>query len=111
IAGALKKIGGYAAGSQLQTPNAPQYSHAYFSKGVGGMLQGLFATHPPLKTRIERLDPQWDGQFVVPEQSAPPGAEERAREDEAGKDTRAAAAVLSGAVAAGILSADELIGR
>ena len=64
IAGALKKIGGYAAGSELQTPEAPTMSHAYFSKGVSAFMQSVFATHPPLGVRIKRIDPTWDGVFV-----------------------------------------------
>ena len=64
IAGALKKIGGYAPGSELDTPEAPTMSHAYFSKGVRSFMQSVFATHPPLDVRINRVDPQWDGVFV-----------------------------------------------
>ena len=64
IAGALKKIGGYAPGSELDTPEAPTMSHAYFSKGVSSFMQSVFATHPPLDVRINRVDPQWDGVFV-----------------------------------------------
>ncbi|MFO7604424.1 MAG: M48 family metallopeptidase, partial [Gammaproteobacteria bacterium] len=48
IAGALKKIGGASHGSLLDTPAAAEYSHAYFSQGVRGFMQSLFATHPPL---------------------------------------------------------------
>ncbi len=65
IAGALKKIGGYAAGSVLETAEAPTMSHAYFSTGVSSFLQSVFATHPPLDERIRRIDPRWDG-FYVP---------------------------------------------
>lgn len=64
IAGALKKIGGYAPGSELQTPEAPTMSHAYFSSGVRSFMQSVFATHPPLGVRINRVDPEWDGVFV-----------------------------------------------
>ena len=64
IAGALKKIGGYAAGSVLQTPDAPTMSHAYFGAGVSSFLQSVFATHPPLDVRIKRVEPRWDGQYV-----------------------------------------------
>jgi len=85
IAGALKKIGGYAAGSELQTPEAPTMSHAYFSKGVSAFMQSVFATHPPLGVRIKRIDPTWDGVFLpvtaeiseaeeVAEQAAPASA-------------------------------------
>jgi Zn-dependent protease with chaperone function len=64
IAGALKKIGGASQGSYLNTPAAPQYSHAYFANGVKSYFSSLFATHPPLEDRITRIDPSWDGEFV-----------------------------------------------
>jgi hypothetical protein len=59
IAGALKEIAGYEGGSILANPNAPEASHLYFSQGLRGGLQMLFATHPPLEERIRRLDPSW----------------------------------------------------
>ena len=61
IAGALKKIGGFEAGSILQSPSAPEASHMFFSQGLRGGLQSLFATHPPLAERIRRLDPGFVG--------------------------------------------------
>jgi hypothetical protein len=61
IAGALKKILGFADGSILQSPNAPESSHLFFSQGLRGGMQMLFATHPPLGERIRRLDPSWEG--------------------------------------------------
>ena len=65
IAGALKKIGGYASGSLLESADAPTMSHAYFSTGVESMLGSLSATHPPLEVRIKRIDPIWDGTFPI----------------------------------------------
>ncbi|MDH5692505.1 MAG: M48 family metallopeptidase [Gammaproteobacteria bacterium] len=64
IAGALKKIGGMGKGSLLESPAASEYSHAYFSEGVSSF---LFSTHPPLKERIQRIEPNWDGEFILPE--------------------------------------------
>jgi Zn-dependent protease with chaperone function len=61
IAGALKEIGGFEGGSILASPNAPEASHLFFSQGLRGGLQMLFATHPPLEERIRRLDPNWQG--------------------------------------------------
>ncbi len=61
IAGALKKIGGYADGSTLVSPAAPEASHMFFSQALRGGLQSLFATHPPLDERIRRLDPRFAG--------------------------------------------------
>ncbi|MBW2542785.1 MAG: M48 family metallopeptidase [Deltaproteobacteria bacterium] len=59
IAGALKRIGGYESGSILANPNAPEASHLFFSQGLRGGFQLLFATHPPLEERIRRIDPSW----------------------------------------------------
>ncbi len=64
IAGALKKIGGTKNNSRLINENAPEMSHAYFSQGVSNYFGSLTATHPPLKQRIRRIDPRWDGKFV-----------------------------------------------
>ena len=68
IAGALKKIGGWQAGSHLLSPSAPEYSHAYFSSGINAF---LFSTHPPLKERIRRIEPRWDGKFIEPKRELP----------------------------------------
>ena len=62
IAGALKKIGGLAAGSKVESPNAPQASHLFFGRATSG-LNAVFSTHPPLAKRIMRVDPSWDGKF------------------------------------------------
>lgn len=63
IGGALKKIGGFPLGSQLQARNAAEFSHLYFGQGIATALGGWLATHPPLAERIRRVDPGWDGQF------------------------------------------------
>jgi Zn-dependent protease with chaperone function len=67
IAGALKKIGGASAGSAIRSPNAPEASHMFFGRATSG-LNALFSTHPPLATRIRRIEPGWDGTYV---ESAP----------------------------------------
>jgi len=74
IAGALKKIGGYEGGSILESPNAPESSHLFFSKGLRGGLQMLFSTHPPLDARIRRLDPSWEGEARAVAAGAVPAA-------------------------------------
>lgn len=112
IAGALKKIGGYHAGSTLQSPQAPAMSHAFFSQGVSSFLQSLFATHPPLDVRIKRIDPRWDGEFESPAAEAGPSAATEAPGDAAGEESGDARrrAVLEGAVvAAGVLQANDMI--
>jgi Zn-dependent protease with chaperone function len=65
IAGALKKIGGFLAGSSVQSPNAPEASHMFFGRATSGF-SGMFSTHPPLEQRIRRIDPSWDG--TLPEE-------------------------------------------
>jgi len=68
IAGALKKIGGLAAGSALHTPQAGEAAHLFFADGVQRWLLDPYASHPPLDDRVRRIDPQFDGVWpeVVP---------------------------------------------
>src|SRR5262249_44613091 len=64
IGGALKKIGGLAAGSRIDNPQAAEAAHMFFANAFAG--EGLFrllATHPPPAERIRRLDPQFDGRY------------------------------------------------
>ena len=60
LAGALKKIGGLAYGSRIESPHAEEASHLFFANGLGN---SLFATHPPLTDRIRALDPSFDGKY------------------------------------------------
>lgn len=69
IAGALKKIGGLSQGSRLESPHGREASHMFFANALGVSMLGLLSTHPPLKERVRRIDPTFDGQFphaVVP---------------------------------------------
>ncbi|MGB5455292.1 MAG: M48 family metallopeptidase [Gammaproteobacteria bacterium] len=63
IAGALKRIGGDAAGAIIENPAGAQISHALFGQGIKTWLGSLYATHPPLEKRIYSIQPSWDGQF------------------------------------------------
>ncbi len=54
LAGALKKIGGYT--SKVNSVHSEEASHMFFANSLKSSLGGLLATHPPLKTRIRRLD-------------------------------------------------------
>lgn len=58
IANALKKIGGYSAGSLITSTDPEEVSHMLF--GMGAKFSGLFATHPPLVERIRALDPSFE---------------------------------------------------
>lgn len=62
ISGALKKLGGYVGGSQMDAANASEFSHMFFCEGSSSLFSAL-ATHPPLEERIKRIDPRWDGKF------------------------------------------------
>ncbi len=59
IGGALKKIGGLTkvnqCGSRIKNPRAEQLSHMFLGAAKPSLLSGLFATHPPIGTRLERL--------------------------------------------------------
>ncbi len=63
IGGALKKIGGLVEGSRMVTPEAETASHMFFGSAFRTSMFSLFATHPPLQERVERIDPQFDGNF------------------------------------------------
>ncbi len=68
IGNALKKIGGFHAGSILSSSSAAQFSHMYFERGIKSSLGGMLATHPPLHQRIRRVLPNWNGSYIHPEE-------------------------------------------
>lgn len=60
LASALKKVGSPACGSRLTESYASAtYSHLCFCRAQAGGI----SSHPPLKKRILRIDPDWDGLF------------------------------------------------
>jgi len=114
IAGALKRIGGLEYGSRVENPGAAEVSHAFFAQGVSSLMESLLSTHPPLKKRILRIDPQWDGSFDVIDKSdasqegVKTGAEETlSRTDVA----RKVAAVAAGAAVVDVMNAIDQIGN
>ena len=56
IAGALRTIGNFAAGSKLESSRAGEVRHMFFGQG----LWTAFATHPPLDLRIGRIEQGWE---------------------------------------------------
>ena len=66
VTGALKKIGGYALGSNLQSAKGEQIGHFFFAQGFRSMLGGAWATHPPLDIRIRAIDASFDGKYFEP---------------------------------------------
>jgi len=65
IAGALKKIGGFAPGALVQNRHTEEASHMFFGAALRKrmMFSGMMATHPPLDKRIKAIDPSFDGTF------------------------------------------------
>lgn len=59
IGGALRKIGGLTdgkkIGSQINHPKAEQLSHLFLGSVRPNLLDGWFATHPPLAERLKRI--------------------------------------------------------
>ena len=88
IAGALKKIGGLAAGSRITNPHAEEASHLFFGNGMGKgipALDDMLATHPPLVERIKRIEPGFDGKMPAVDPGVVSQAQEQAaKEEEAG---------------------------
>ncbi|MCR9106623.1 MAG: M48 family metallopeptidase [Gammaproteobacteria bacterium] len=64
IADALKVIGGYIPGTLVHAARAIDMSHIFFGQ-IQHRLWQVFATHPPLRTRIRRLDKHWNGEFIT----------------------------------------------
>ncbi|MCP4958230.1 MAG: M48 family metalloprotease [Actinomycetia bacterium] len=60
IGEALIKIASVGSDNKVRTAHATEASHLFFSSA----LSASFATHPPLKQRIKRLMPEWNGEFV-----------------------------------------------
>lgn len=65
IAGALKVIGSHSSHSKIAHANADENSHLFFGEAISRWAS-IFATHPPLATRIKRLEPHWNGKFPTP---------------------------------------------
>lgn len=65
IAGALKVIGSHNSKSIIRSENASENSHLFFGEAISSWLS-IFATHPPLAKRIQRLEPHWNGKYPTP---------------------------------------------
>jgi Zn-dependent protease with chaperone function len=68
LTGALKKIGGYALGSTINSDKGTAIGHFFFAQGFRSSFDGLWATHPALDARIRAIDPRFDGQMFDPPQ-------------------------------------------
>jgi Zn-dependent protease with chaperone function/uncharacterized tellurite resistance protein B-like protein len=112
IGGALKKIGGLSSISSSRqdwkAEDVNEFSHMLFSQGLHfNFFNSWMATHPPLSERIKRIDPSWDGGFIVPNENS--SASKNAVTDEerafqANANARALAGVAGLAASASAIS-------
>ncbi len=67
IRDALRRIGGASNRARVQHPRAQEAGHMFFGEAIGSSsFGGSLASHPPLKARIKRVDPSWDGSMLTP---------------------------------------------
>ncbi len=67
IRDALRRIGGSSAHARVKHPRAQEAGHLFFGEAAGSSgFAGVLASHPPLKNRIRRIDPSWDGTMLRP---------------------------------------------
>ncbi|MDT8438659.1 MAG: M48 family metallopeptidase [Wenzhouxiangellaceae bacterium] len=96
IAGALKKIGATANGSQV-VANTDEVGHMLFASALSGR---LLATHPPLVDRIRKLEPGFQpGDFKTIAQQLAQASQRQAAEREqaaAAADSRPSGTALPG---------------
>ncbi len=64
IADALKVIGS-GVGSSMGSSSASECSHLFFGDAMFFRAFGFLSTHPPLDTRIRRIQPNWDGSYIT----------------------------------------------
>lgn len=89
VAGALKKIAALSASSHM-VADAEEVGHMLFARGMGYQ---LFATHPPLESRIKAIDPNFDkAEIKALAESLSRHAQARRAEAEAEAQARRAAA-------------------
>lgn len=101
IGGALKKIAVYSGGSYLDA-DTEEVSHMLFGDGQQRL---LFSTHPPLNTRIARIDPGFRPEDL--DRLATRIERERLRKQQ---EKQAEPAPVKG-VAGGLFDADGLLGQ
>ncbi|MGH1488021.1 MAG: M48 family metallopeptidase [Acidimicrobiales bacterium] len=65
IGEALMKIGGMGGENKIRAAHSTEAGHLFFSSAMGSSL----ASHPPLKDRISKLMPDWNGEFRGPDSS------------------------------------------
>jgi Zn-dependent protease with chaperone function len=103
IGDALKVIGGYIPGTLVHAARAAEMSHIFFGQ-IEHHLWQVFATHPPLRERIRRIDADWDGQYI---ERKPRVYAEQPRRGGSGEVGVGRAALVAAAMAAAVDEAKE----
>ena len=95
IANALNKIrSGF--GSEVSSASSSKFSHMFFgipSKSSG--FSAVFGTHPPLKDRIKRIDPNFDFSKVYGEKKLKGSPSKKVKRDNKGFIENVASAVIA----------------
>ncbi|WOH37958.1 M48 family metallopeptidase [Thalassotalea fonticola] len=99
IAGALNKISN--VGSVLDSPQAPQMSHAYFSTGVSSFVESMFATHPSIKKRIKRISPYF---FIKQKVNKQAEKEQQQKPTQGSPSVSSPRDVMSGVVSSAVIA-------
>ncbi len=73
IANALRRLASKPRSTKIRHPRAEESAHMFFGEAL--KLSASLATHPPLKQRIKRINPQWDGTFLPPLEVSTPEPE------------------------------------
>ena len=68
LSGALIKIGSLLHGSWIRSPHAAEICHMF----IGSAVRSVFATHPPLRDRIQRLEPDYKNRIQQVLEIRPP---------------------------------------
>lgn len=91
IGNALIKLG--SESTRLKSPRSNSLNHLFFGETS---LAGLLSSHPPLKERIRRVLPRWDGKLAAAKRLERPRAAAQA-----GQSASVAGAAVSGFAGAG----------
>jgi Zn-dependent protease with chaperone function len=111
LRGALVKIGALESGSRLHETNADEIAHMLFAPGMSRM----FATHPPLVSRLRALDPSFrESEFDEVRRKL---AQQTAKDEVAQDETRPAPSrerldrMIGGAVGVAPAAVAQLVGN
>jgi len=95
IGNALRRIGGSTRRARLHHPEAGEFAHSFFANSRKRAVS-IWATHPPLETRISKILQDWKGDFLTPRPKPKPAKKESPK-----KQKRSAQNPFTGAMGSG----------